>query len=442
VASLIEHKDSVGKLTGFRSIQYTEADGRRPLIRLGRVSQKSALAVKTKIEAILDAKFSMISMDRETAQWVGNLATANPAIYDKLARHNLVPPREVDSSAGKKLTTLGPFLESVLRERKGTVAASTLDIDRQAKDLLIERFGAEKQLKDISEGDVDSFRLWLGKPKSDDPLESGRGLSPNTCRKRCGVCRRMFKSAVRQRLIPSNPFLEVPGGVTVQPVKAKEFFVTPEATQLLLDNAPNDEFRLVIALARYGTLRCPSESNGLKWEDISWDKERFSVFSPKTNTTRTIPLFGEVRLWLDKQYFRDDADPVYVLKRYRGEDVNLRTALYKVIKKAGLEKWPKPFMNLRQSRAIELARDYPQHVAAAWAGHTEETAKEFYWRPTEDDFQKALQKALHFPDTSDTMTPFKGSDSSTESPENLVFSGVGSDEPVVREGLEPPTKGL
>ena len=208
------------------------------------------------------------------------------------------------------------------------------------------------------------------------------------------------------------------------------------------DHSPDDEFRLVIALARYGTLRCPSESSGLKWEDISWDEERFTVHSPKTGQDRVIPLFPELRVWLDKMYFRDDCDPVYVLQRYRGKNVNLRTRLYKVIKRASLTVWAKPFMNLRQSRAIELVRDFPAHVAAAWAGHTEETAKEFYWRPTESDYQKALHKALQQTDTLGNMGTQNPGDDQTETPENLEFAGVSCGDQIVREGLEPPTKGL
>ena len=45
---------------------------------------------------------------------------------------------------------------------------------------------------------------------------------------------------------------------------------------------------------------------------------------------------------------------------------------------------------MRQSRAIELARDYPAHVATAWLGHSAQVAMRHYWRVTEADFEKAV----------------------------------------------------
>ena len=52
---------------------------------------------------------------------------------------------------------------------------------------------------------------------------------------------------------------------------------------------------LVVALARYGGLRCPSEIALLKWSDIHWDAERMTVTSPKTKrygkATRVVPIF-------------------------------------------------------------------------------------------------------------------------------------------------------
>jgi hypothetical protein len=46
-----------------------------------------------------------------------------------------------------------------------------------------------------------------------------------------------------------------------------------------------------------------------------------------------------------------------------------------LIKRAGLSPWPpKLLQNLRASRAMELAREYPGHVAAKWLGHSNKIA--------------------------------------------------------------------
>ena len=58
--------------------------------------------------------------------------------------------------------------------------------------------------------------------------------------------------------------------------------------------------RLLVALSRYGGLRCPSECLRLRWLDIDSATERITITSPKTEHhngkgTRVIPLFSELR---------------------------------------------------------------------------------------------------------------------------------------------------
>ena len=62
----------------------------------------------------------------------------------------------------------------------------------------------------------------------------------------------------------------------------RQEFISREDIQKVLDACPDNEWRLIFALARYGGLRIPSELYGLIWDDILWDKERFVIHSPKT----------------------------------------------------------------------------------------------------------------------------------------------------------------
>src|SRR5437764_472666 len=77
-------------------------------------------------------------------------------------------------------------------------------------------------------------------------------------------------------------------------------FIDRATTLRLLDTAPSLQWRLIIALSRFGGLRCPSEHLQLKWGDINWERERFWVTSPKTEhhagrEGRWVPLFPELR---------------------------------------------------------------------------------------------------------------------------------------------------
>src|SRR5262245_13558685 len=64
---------------------------------------------------------------------------------------------------------------------------------------------------------------------------------------------------------------------------------------------------------------------------------------------------------------------------------------------AGRDPWPKLFQNLRASRATELARHHPGHVAAAWLGHSTTVASRHYWQVTEEDFDRALHSCVQQP---------------------------------------------
>ena len=73
----------------------------------------------------------------------------------------------------------------------------------------------------------------------------------------------------------------------------------------------------------------------------------------------------------------------------RNDGVNLRTRLLKIIRRAGLSPWPKPFQNMRASRETELADEFPSHVVSAWIGNSERVAAEHYLQVTEDHWRRA-----------------------------------------------------
>ncbi len=49
---------------------------------------------------------------------------------------------------------------------------------------------------------------------------------------------------------------------------------------------PDTQWRLLVALCRYGGPRCPSEHLRLRWEDIDWERGRMIVDSPKNRAPR------------------------------------------------------------------------------------------------------------------------------------------------------------
>jgi integrase len=76
--------------------------------------------------------------------------------------------------------------------------------------------------------------------------------------------------------------------------------VTREETVRVLAACPDHHWRTIVALARFGGLRTPSETLSLRWQDIDWEAGRIVVPSRKTEhyagkASRTIPLFPELK---------------------------------------------------------------------------------------------------------------------------------------------------
>jgi integrase len=114
--------------------------------------------------------------------------------------------------------------------------------------------------------------------------------------------RQYFRAAVRKRLIDENPLADLPAPQQVN--KSREHFVTQDVTAKVIGACPDAEWRLLVALSRYGGLRCPSEHLSLEWTDVDWANDRMTVRSPKTEhhpngATRLVPLFPELRPYLE-----------------------------------------------------------------------------------------------------------------------------------------------
>ena len=68
----------------------------------------------------------------------------------------------------------------------------------------------------------------------------------------------------------------------------------------MLEACPDNEWRLLVVLARYGGLRIPSELVGLTWDDVDWDRGVMRISVPKKEhlpgqETREVPIFPEIR---------------------------------------------------------------------------------------------------------------------------------------------------
>jgi integrase len=356
--------------------------GRRHTIRLGRVSKKIAETAKRMIESLEAAKAAGHSPDRETAEWVGRVSDE---IHDRLFRAGLVPRRE---QAGEGIVTLGQHLEQYFRtlgKQKPTTARNYA----RARRLLEEHFGKDRTLDSITEGDADGYRRWL--------LDEYAPASASVDLRRA---RQFLKAAVRRRLIATNPFADVPCGPQVNDERI--MFVPAEIIERVIAICPDEDWRLIFALPRFGGVRFPSEVEDLKWSDIDWENNRFTVHEKKLEHhpgrgRRVVPIFEALRPHLERAYRERTPGAVYVVPRAR-HGSNLSTHAKRLVAKAGVEPWPKLFTNLRGSCSDDLERQgVAEKAINAWIGNTARLRQRHYHAVRPEDWAAVTGKPAPIP---------------------------------------------
>ena len=355
---------------GRKRILFSAPDGSRKAIRLGKVPKRTADCVCGYVERLLAAALTGSAPDAEVSLWV---AALDVTMHDKLAAVGLVAKR---GSA-----KLGEFLAGYIAGRTDLKPGTLANLER-ARHELVAHFGAERPLRDITPGDADQWRLGM----------AARGLADNTVRRTCGRAKQFFHAARRRRLVQENPFADLKAAV--QGNASKFRFVTRDEAAKLLDACPDAQWRLIVALSRFGGLRCPSEHLALRWGDIDWEHDRIRVPSPKTEHhagrgERWIPMFPELRPHLESTFEAAEPGTEFVITMRRDTRTNLRTEMLRIIRRAGLKAWPKPFQNLRSTRETELAETFPLHVVCAWIGNTQPVAQKHYLQVTDEHFQRA-----------------------------------------------------
>lgn len=210
--------------------------------------------------------------------------------------------------------------------------------------------------------------------------------------------RTVFNWAVEAELIAKNPFKGVNRGSFCNPERM--FFVPMDWYEKLLDACPSQSWRTLLALMRIGGLRHISETLSLTWDSVDWQNQSLLVRSPKTERqgkgSRLIPLFPLLKQELMSQWeLTEPGGSPLIIADLVAESTAKAQALAnqfrRIIFRAGLTPWERLFQNLRESRANELWTEYPDHVAAAWMGHTKRVAFKHYLQVTDEQFKRALR---------------------------------------------------
>ena len=387
-----------------KRVLFVAPDGLRKTIYLGKLSMENARIIARYVQALTDARIGGLTPSNDVVAWLSGIGDS---LRTKLVKVGLLDPSptEVKTHAVDPLT-LGKHLENYFERRKD-VKPSTMLNWKHTQRCLLDYFGSERLLSSINAAEAKDWQRWLrtgdARENRYEHREASEGLAPATAGKRVRNAIQFFEDARERELLVKNPFAGLK--CDQQSNKQRQFFVTREMAAKVMDCLPDNEWKLIFALARFQGLRVPSETSSLKWQDINWAENKMLVTVPKLEHhegkgTRLVPIFPEVRPYLDAAWAEPSTEgDVYVIKRLR-KSSNLRTQLSRFIHLAGLPVWQKLFINLRSSMATELVERFPAHVEAAWVGHSTAIAKEHYLQITQADFDRAsagLEKTTQNP---------------------------------------------
>jgi len=284
---------------GSRRIQFTNVDGVRKTIRLGKVSLRKTEEWVRHVEQLTEAVRFTQNAEPATLAWAEKLSDE---LYEKLVSVSLMPSRETHVS------TLRPFIDAFI-DARNDVKLSTKEVWKLAGNTLVAYFGADRKLATVTEVDAETFKQNL----------IGLQLAPSTIHKRLQVSRTIFSQAVKRKLVSRNPFAEVSHSAIIP--EERKYFVNREVIETLLNHC-DLTWKSIVAIARYGGLRTPSETLSLRWRDIQWTDKTILVTSPKTEhhpngASRLMPLFPELaRVLAQARGTATNEDDYVVDRRY------------------------------------------------------------------------------------------------------------------------------
>jgi len=298
MASFTQHKSkNTGKSAG--RIHFT-LDGKRRTFYLGTISGKNGRSFLAKIEELIAHKTTGFAWPVELSSWVRDLESS---MAKKLAGFGLIPTEL--QRVRRAPITLEKFVNNYIGSRD-SLKPYTIRNLRQARDKLLSRFGKDRAVMTIT---VQEIKDWVEAMRA-------KGGAPASLGGTIKKAKQFFGAMVNSELLTKNPMAGIKA--PKQSNDSRNEFVSREVIYTVLEACPTNEWKLLVALARFGGMRVPTETSLLKWQDIDWKQVTMLVTSPKTarhagGGSRTVPLFTELRPYLDAVRKEAADDAVYVI---------------------------------------------------------------------------------------------------------------------------------
>ncbi len=341
-------------------------DRKRKRIRLGIVSHEAAQEARLRIERLSAAIALHQAPDLQTLQWLNGISDE---IHARVARQGLCEPREPEPTAPE----LSLWLNKYIDQRKHELAPSSIERIEQSADRLRHFFGEKIPINTIT---PDAAKEWRASMLAIP-------LSEATVRLHSRNAKGIFNEAVDRELIKRNPFSKLKSASIAA---NRDRHVSLNESIQILEACPNLQWRLLFSLNRFAGLRCSSETHGVTWRDVDWDRRRLTVFAPKTGCTRIVPIVPKLFSVLQEAFCAADEGAESIITMSTN---NLPRNFKAIIRNAGLVVWSDLFQTLRRSCETDFAKKHPQHAVSAWMGHSMKVSERFYLQLTDDLYAAA-----------------------------------------------------
>lgn len=282
-----------------------------------------------------------------------------------------------------KSITLTEWLAKYRAGRAG-LSQGTQENDRDTCNYLERYFDWDPPISKITRSDAADWRDALARGElSIDNAQHCRTPTETTVRNHVRRARAMFAEAASRDLVTINAFDRLK--CTPPKIVKNWQYIGLDDARKLIDACPNHGWKALFALCRLAGLR-RSEALDLTWQDISWDRNRILVNARITEETtkkrrREVPVelqhfpTGLTKI-LEDAFHAAREGAVLVCEGVQMANVDNEGP--KMIKRAGLPPYSKPFHTLRKNLETDWRQHYPGYVVCEWLGHDEKVAREHY----------------------------------------------------------------
>lgn len=292
-------------------------------------------------------------------------------------------------------TTLGDAVENALENLENTAKRQTVRATRNFLRYMLEYFGKDKPITEITRRDAQAFNAYLiGKVEAGEMARTSKNAVITRSKW-------LFKQFIKQSDEPiNNPFDVIAGGLTVSD-KEPRTITEEEATRIeaaiMTYNPPKAHYNSLemltyFRLGYWQGLRIGSETPELKWEFIDFKKKVLTIKDVKRSKRgkatkwRTMPLFTEtaqVLAQLKEERKRNGDALNYVFSDWWRDDLknnstNAFCLFNRILSAAGLE-IDRPRQVLRQTASNRIREQFGEYWENVWIGHTKEVARGAYY---------------------------------------------------------------